>query len=107
MTHSFGGPFFLMASICILAACSQQSSSPSMPTPPDAEQRRHIVSSPAGDRNDPYYWLRDDSRRNPELLALLEAENRYSQAVFDGYRPLIDGLFDEMRERIPEEQIEA
>ena len=107
MTHSFGGPFFLMASICILAACSQQSSSPAMPTPPDAEQRRHIVSAPAGDRNDPYYWLRDDSRRDVELLRLLEAENDYTQAVLADREPLVVELADEMRDRIPEEQIEA
>lgn len=107
MTHPFRRFLVFMPSICILAACNDPSPTTDMPTPPDAEQREHMVSSPAGDRNDPYYWLRDDDRRDPELLALLEAENDYTQAVYGDYKPLIDALADEMRERIPEQQIEA
>ena len=30
-------------------------------------------------RTDPYYWLRDDERANPEVLAYLEAENAYRE----------------------------
>lgn len=50
MTHPFGRSFVVMASLCRLAACNAQSSSPGMPTLPDAEQQPHIVSAPAGDR---------------------------------------------------------
>ena len=107
MPLSFPRFFFLMNSILILAACGEQSVSPASPIPPDAEPREHIVSAPAGDRNDPYYWLRDDSRQDPELLALLKAENEYTQAMLADRQPLIEQLVDEMRERIPEEQIEA
>lgn len=107
MTHPFGKFIFLVISVCSLSACNQQRDLAGMPTPPDADQRRHIVSSPAGERNDPYYWLRDDSRRDPELLALLEAENDYTQAMLVDHGPLIDALADEMRARIPEEQMEA
>jgi len=96
-----------MASIFIVAACGDRSAAPGRPAPPDAEQRPHIVSAPAGDRADPYYWLRDDSRQDPELLSLLAAENDYTQAMLEGHQPLIDALAGEMRERIPEEQVEA
>lgn len=51
-------------------------------TPPIAEQRPYVVESPQGNRQDPYYWLRDDSRTDPEMLAYLEAENAY----YDSYR---------------------
>lgn len=98
---------FLVTSICTLVACRSQGESPEMPIPPDAEQRRHIVSAPAGDRNDPYYWLRDDSRRNPDVLGLLAAENEYTRAMFADRAPLMDRLAEEMAARIPGEQLEA
>lgn len=107
MTQTLRRLFSGAAAICIVAACSDQSMNPDAPIPPDAEQREHIVSAPAGDRSDPYYWLRDDTRQDPELLSLLEAENAYTAAMLEGHRPLIDELAAEMRERIPEEQVEA
>ena len=45
------------------------------PVPPVAAMRAHAVASPNGARNDDYYWLRDDERKAPEVLAYLEAEN--------------------------------
>jgi len=107
MTNSFGRSFVLMASICILAACNEQPSSSDMPTPPDAQQRPYLVSAPAGERNDPYYWLRDDSRQDPEILSLLEAENDYTRVMLGDHRPLIDELAGEMRARIPQDEVEA
>jgi len=47
--------------------------------PPVAAIRPHVVASPHGDRIDPYYWLRDDERTNPEVLAYLAAENAYRE----------------------------
>ena len=43
-------------------------------TPPDVEKRPHTVTSPHGERQDEYYWLRDDERKNPQMLAYLNAE---------------------------------
>ena len=43
------------------------------PDPPLAAPcRPHTVASPHGERTDPYYWLRDDDRRDGEVLAYLE-----------------------------------
>src|SRR6056297_265714 len=106
MTH-LHGKFFFSIAICVLVACSEQPSPPDMPTPPDAGQRTHTVSAPAGDRSDPYYWVRDDSRRDPELLSLIESENAYTRAMLGEHQPLIDALADEMRRRIPGDQVEA
>ena len=47
--------------------------------PPQADIRPHVVTSPHGDRVDPYYWLRDDERRDPAVLAYLDAENAYKE----------------------------
>ncbi|HEX8954907.1 MAG TPA: hypothetical protein VF798_01460, partial [Burkholderiaceae bacterium] len=36
--------------------------------PPVAAQHPYEVPSPNGARSDPYYWIRDDTRKNPEML---------------------------------------
>jgi oligopeptidase B len=65
------------------------------PTPPVAVQKLYTVKGPL-DRNDPYYWLRDDTRKNPEMLAYLNAENAYADAVLAPTKPVQDALFKEI-----------
>ncbi|MFM1887683.1 MAG: hypothetical protein RL026_2840 [Pseudomonadota bacterium] len=72
-----------------------------MPTsPPRADVRLHEVPSPHGTRIDPYYWLRDDSRKDPAVLAYLQAENAWREAAMAPVRQLEDTLFKEMVSRI-------
>ena len=73
------------------------------PKPPMAERRDHIVSAPGGERMDPWYWLRDDSREDPDMLAYLEAENEYTGAMLGHLSGLRETLFEEMRSRIKED----
>jgi oligopeptidase B len=73
------------------------------PQPPKAAQRPYQVKSPSGSRNDPYYWLRDDTRKNPDVIAYLSAENAYTNAVLAASKQLEDTLFAEMRARIKED----
>ncbi len=51
-------------------------------------------------RVDPYYWLRE--RDNPAVLAYLEAENSYTEAMLAHTETLQDTLFEEMKGRIKE-----
>src|SRR4051794_11966395 len=71
--------------------------------PPKPAARAHVVASPHGSRDDPYYWLRDDSRTDPEMLAHLEAENHYSQALLAPIKPLIDTLYQEIVARVKQD----
>jgi oligopeptidase B len=73
------------------------------PQPPVAEQRPHEVKSANGNRNDPYFWLRDDTRKDPKVLGYLEAENQYAAAILEPQKQLQDTLFGEMRARIKED----
>lgn len=73
------------------------------PVPPVAAQRPHDVDSPHGRRSDPYYWLRDDARVDPDVLAYINAENAYTEAVLAPARELEDTLFGEMRARVKED----
>lgn len=76
---------------------------PSGPRPPVAERRPHEITSPNGSRNDPYYWLRDDTRKDPAVLAYLNAENAYAAAIMGPQKALEDTLFAEMRSRVKED----
>lgn len=74
---------------------------PAMPAvPPVAPQKPYMVQSPNGARQDPYYWLRDDTRKNPEMLANLAAENVYFQAQSQAYAGLTEKLYKELVGRI-------
>ncbi|MEE4331521.1 MAG: S9 family peptidase [Wenzhouxiangella sp.] len=73
------------------------------PEPPMAEQRPYVVSAPGGDRTDPWYWLRDDERADPDVLAYLEAENAYKESRLAHVGDLQDELFAELRGRILED----
>jgi oligopeptidase B len=52
-------------------------------------------------RVDNYYWLRE--RDNPEVLAYLEAENRYTEHVMEPVKDLQQKLYEEMLGRIHED----
>ena len=71
--------------------------------PPAAAQRPHVVSSPFGDRVDPWYWLRDDERKNPEMIAYLEAENDYLKSVMAPHRSLEQKVYEEIIGRLKQD----
>lgn len=85
-----------------LAAVSVGALAQSAPVPPVAAQKPHVVKGPL-DRNDPYYWLRDDTRKNPEMLAYLKAENDYVDAMLAPTKPLQERLFNEFVGRIKQD----
>ncbi|HEU5482278.1 MAG TPA: S9 family peptidase, partial [Sphingomicrobium sp.] len=70
--------------------------------PPVAEQKPYTVKGPK-DRNDPYYWLRDDTRKDPKMLAYLKAENAYADALLADTKPLQEKLFNEIVSRIKQD----
>ena len=51
-------------------------------------------------RIDNYYWIRDDSRSNPAVLKLLNAENKYTREVMAPTKSLQDTLFSEIAGRL-------
>jgi oligopeptidase B len=72
--------------------------------PPVAAKKPHQVKGPGGIvRNDPYYWLRDDTRKNPEMLAYLNAENAYADSALAPLKPLQEKLYGEFVGRIKQD----
>src|SRR6187402_3323934 len=75
-----------------------------MPKPPIAEARPHAVTAPSGaSRNDEYYWLRDDTRKDAKMLAYLNAENAYTDALLASSKPLAGKLYEEIVGRIKQD----
>lgn len=76
---------------------------PASASQPIAAKKPHVVTSPNGERNDDYYWLRDDTRKNPEMLAHLNAENAWFEQYSAHYKKLEDKLFEEIKGRIKQD----
>jgi oligopeptidase B len=73
------------------------------PQPPLAAIRQHAVPSPFGGRDDPYYWLRDDERGAPDVLAYLKEENAYREQSMARAKPLENLLYGEIFARLKQD----
>ncbi len=74
------------------------------PKPPVIVKKPHAVTAPHGaTRNDDYYWLRDDTRMNPEMLAVLNAENVYADSILASSKPTAETLYKEITGRIKQD----
>jgi oligopeptidase B len=72
---------------------------------PIAKQVPHTWQRPTGPANDPWAWLRD--RDDPDTVAYLEAENRYSDTYFATHSSLVEQLFGEIKSRVQETDLWA
>ncbi len=70
------------------------------PVPPVASPRPHVHEIHGDRRVDEYHWLRQ--KEDPEVIAHLEAENRYTNAMMRPSLPLQKTLYREMVGRIKE-----
>ena len=55
-------------------------------------------------RVDNYYWMRDDTREDEEVISHLESENNYIESWFNSGEDLRDELFEEITDRIPKKE---
>jgi len=69
--------------------------------PPEAAKRPVELEAHGDVRVDNYYWLRE--RDNPEVIAYLEAENAYTDAVMASAAELQDELYEEIVGRIKQD----
>jgi oligopeptidase B len=81
----------------------QRSGVPERPRPPVAATRLYQVVSPNGTRVDDYYWLRDDTRSDKEVLGFLKLENAYTDAMLGHTKPLQEELYNEIVARIKQD----
>jgi oligopeptidase B len=99
--------FLLTAAVALaITSCGKK------PQPPVAEKIPFVVESNGNERTDNYFWIRlSDDQKNAEtpdsqtvkVLAYLNAENDYADAVMKHTDPLQQKLFEEMKGRIKED----
>src|SRR5690348_16999690 len=71
-----------------------------LPVPPVAKVVPTELTLHGDTRTDPYFWLRE--KTNPEVIAYLEAENRYTEAVMKPAEGLREQLYREIVGRVKE-----
>ncbi len=96
-------PFVLPLVGCLAATVAAAAKDPARKVgsaPPVAVRKPYTVESPNGNRVDPYYWLRDDTRSKAEVIGYLKAENAYYDTMTASYRPLTERLTREIIGRV-------
>ena len=64
--------------------------------PPQPKKIPKIHTAHGDERVDDYYWLRDDTRKNPEIISYLEAENKYLESWFEGNNDCRKEIYDDV-----------
>ena len=81
----------------------------SQPTdsPPVAQRVPYSYTHHGITVEDPYHWLKDEGYpevTEPAVLKYLEAENAYFESAMAPHQPLVDELFEEIKNRQPPEE---
>jgi len=92
--------FSLVLSILILNGCNQMSSN----NPPNPKKIPYELEAHGDVRIDNYYWMRDDSRSDPELISYLESENEYFKNWRESKVDYQSEIFTELKSMIPAEE---
>ena len=72
--------------------------------PPKPKKIPKILEAHGDKRFDDYYWLRDDTRQNKEIISYLEEENNYAESWFSKGKDYRKEVFEELVSFIPEEE---
>ena len=75
-----------------------------MNTPPKPKKIPKKLIAHGDERIDDYYWLRDDDRKNEEVISYLEKENAYLEHWFDSKKDTRKEIYKEMIGRIPDNE---
>lgn len=75
--------------------------------PPVAKKVKHEMELFGDVRVDNYYWLRDDTRTNLDVLSYLKQENDYTESMMHGTKHFEDQIYAEIRGRIKEDDVSA
>ncbi len=92
----------IVAGVSLLTGCGSSSEETDIAgmAPPVAEQRPVELTIHGDTRIDNYYWIRDDTRSDPDVLSLLAAENAYTDSIMAQTASLQLELFTEMTGRL-------
>lgn len=75
--------------------------------PPMATKQPHKMTFHDDTRVDNYYWLRDDTRQDKDVIDYLTAENKYTGQMLKSGQELRETLYNEMAGRMSKEDQSA
>ncbi|QAV25009.1 S9 family peptidase [Proteus hauseri] len=90
----------MMALLITATPAMAQTQKDAITMPPKANKIPHVMTEHGDTRTDNYYWLRDDARKDPQVLDYLNAENAYTESVMKEGKALEETLFTEMVSRM-------
>jgi oligopeptidase B len=90
----------LLLSLWMAAGCQPKQRNIEM-TAPVAKKIDKKLTIHGHTRIDPYYWLRD--KEDPEVIAYLEAENAYTEAMMKDTKDFENQLYNEIVGRIKQD----
>jgi len=91
----------ILIALFAISSCSnkiiaKEQNMPNIQQPPRAKKVEHITEMHGHTLIDNYYWLKDQSISNPEVLAQVDAENNYAESILAKSKPLQEKIYQEM-----------
>ena len=71
----------------------------------NTEKQPYVLEQHGDIRIDNYYWIRDDSRKDPKVIAYLENENDITNKWFESKKDYQSDIVKELLEQVPDEEI--
>src|SRR3954468_7152817 len=84
----------LLALLSVTFSNTMAQTTDNPPAPPVAKKIAHTMTVHGTTLSDDYFWMRD--KKNPEVIAYLEAENAYTDAMTKSTAALQEKLYKEM-----------
>ena len=100
MRRHFPPVLVLLLALLSLHQFKTMAQTDNAPAPPVAKKLTRTTTVHGTTLSDDYFWMRD--KKNPEVIAYLEAENAYTDAMMKPTAALQEKLYKEMLSRIKE-----
>jgi oligopeptidase B len=71
----------------------------------DGESRGNNPMNPPIEMDDPYFWLRDDDRENPEVLDWIKKENEYFDQKYEPLKQFSEQIYNEHISHLKEDDV--
>ena len=71
----------------------------------NTEKQPYVLEQHGDIRIDNYYWIRDDSRKDPKVIAYLENENDITNKWFKSKKDYQSDIVKELLEQVPDEEV--
>ncbi len=91
--------------LLILVGCSLRKVSNTDSNPPKAEKIAYSETVHGVELKDDYHWLKDKSRTDENVIAYVEAENKYAEKILSKTEELKNTVLTELKSRLNENDL--